>query len=170
MKIQINLSKASIDSAINQLKAYQKSLDDKNQLFVKRLAELGIPIIDMNIVGAKGDSDTTHDTEIRISHSKDIAKAVLSVSGKDVLFFEFGAGIRYNNGNIHPKASEFGYGVGTYPGQIHAINPGYWWYKDEGDGQVHLSFGTEATMPMLKASNEIISKIRKIAREVYGSK
>ena len=57
-------------------------------------------------------------------------------------------------------------GVGSFPGQTHALND-YWWYRDK-DGRLRFSQGTEAAMPMYKASVEIISQIELIAREVFG--
>ena len=159
--------KMGIAKLKQDLMAYQKSLRSKNQLFIEELCNLGIPVIKRNINTAQGDSDPAHSTVITISTIGDVCKGTLTLSGKDVLFFEFGAGIYYNNGNAHPQAAQLGYGVGTYPGQRYAINPGYWWYKDDADN-LHLSYGTEATMPMLKASYEIISKIRQTARAIYG--
>lgn len=44
--IKMELSHKSIQDTIKQLRAYQKSLASKNEEFVRRLAELGIPVID----------------------------------------------------------------------------------------------------------------------------
>lgn len=167
MNIEINLSKASVDSAIAQLKEYLQSLNDKNALFVKRLAELGIPIIDENIGESAGDANKYHDTQIKIHSYGDYSEATLTVSGQDILFIEFGSGIHYNPSDPE-HAGQFGYGVGTYPGQTHAYDPKGWWYRDE-TGAPHHSYGQQATAPMLQASHEIITNIRKIAREVYGN-
>ena len=168
MNIEIELSKASVDSAISQLKEYLQLLNDKNALFVKRLAELGIPIIDEKIEASAGDADKYHDTQIKIHSYGDYSEATLTVSGQDILFIEFGAGIHYNEGSSAAHAGQFGYGVGTYPGQTHARDPKGWWYRDETGAPQH-SYGQQATAPMLQASHEIIANIRKIAREVYGS-
>ena len=168
MNIEIELSKASVDSAIAQLKEYLQSLNDKNALFVKRLAESGIPVIDEKIEGSAGDADKYHDTQIKIHSYGDYSEATLTVSGQDILFIEFGSGIHYNEGSSATHSGQFGYGVGTYPGQTHAFDPKGWWYKDETGAPQH-SYGQQATAPMLQASHEIIANIRKIAREVYGS-
>ena len=42
--IKMELSHKSIQDTIKQLRAYQKSLVSKNEEFVRRLAELGIPV------------------------------------------------------------------------------------------------------------------------------
>ena len=44
----------------------------------------------------------------------------------------------------------------------------YWYYTDD-DGYMHQSYGTEATMPMWKADQEIRQKFASIAKQVFGS-
>lgn len=104
--IKCNLSQKSIGNAIKELKAYQNSLRDKNELFLKRLCELGIPVIDENIMLVQGDSDKNHNTYIKINRFGNYAQATLVCEGSGLLFIEFGAGIHYNGaaGSIpHPK-------------------------------------------------------------------
>jgi len=43
--IKCTLSQKSIRNAIDELKNYQKSLRSKNEIFIKRLCELGIPVL-----------------------------------------------------------------------------------------------------------------------------
>jgi hypothetical protein len=93
---------------------------------------------------------------------------MLTVSSESILFWEFGSGIRFNSGTKHPKADEFGMGPGTYPGQTHVPDPGYWYYYPKGSDNAVRSEGTQATMPMYKASMEMISKIHQIAKEVFS--
>ena len=162
----VDLNTSSVSRLINNLKLYQKGLVGKNALFVQRLAELGIPIIDSTMARTRGDANPRHDTEISIAQIGGVVKGTLTLSGEDILFFEFGAGIYYN-ATDPAHASKFGYGVGTYPGQTHAFDDGGWWYTDDA-GVSHHSYGTEATSPMLRASHEMIVNIRRIAREVYG--
>ena len=168
MNIEINLSKSSIKDAIRKLEAYRDGVVDKNEEFVRRLAKLGEPVVESNIARARGDANPHHKTEIKtISKTDKSTSCVLLLEGEEILFFEFGAGIYYNEVDA-PHAKQFGYGVGTYPNQTHAFDEDGWWYRDD-DNVLHHSYGTEATMPMLKASHEIIANIRRIAREVYGS-
>lgn len=86
----------SIGNVIKELKAYQNSLRDKNEVFLKRLCELGIPVIDENIMLAQGDSDKNHNTYIKINKFGNYAQATLVCEGSGLLFIEFGAGISYN--------------------------------------------------------------------------
>lgn len=161
-----DLSEQGIDSLIQQIEQYRRELIHKCDILVQRLAQSGIPVINACIARAKGDSDKSHNTEVYLNSDGTIRKANLILTGGDILFIEFGAGIHYNSGNAHPKAGKFGYGVGTYPGQTHAIDPGYWWYME--DGESHFSRGTQATMPMYNASLEIMRNVSEIANEVFN--
>ena len=167
--IRCGLSQRSIQDAINQLKSYQNELINKNELFVQRLAELGIPVIDQNIAMAQGDSDKNHNTYIKINRFDDYVQAILVCEGTDLNFIEFGAGVTYNTpagSSPHPKGQELGYTIGSY-GQGKGKNDSWTYYSESGEWV--RSYGTEATMPVYKASVEIMQNIRKIAKEVFGS-
>lgn len=167
--IKCGLSQKSIQNAINQLKSYQNELKNKNELFVRRLAELGIPIIDQNIAMAQGDSDKNHNTYIKINRFDDYAQATLVCEGSGLLFIEFGAGIYYNGAagsSPHPKGEDFGYTIGSY-GQGKGKNESWVYVADSGEWV--RSYGTEATMPVYKASVEIVQNIRRIAKEVFSA-
>lgn len=167
--IKMELSHKSIQDTIKQLRAYQKSLVSKNEEFVRRLTELGIPVIDENIALAQGDSDKSHNTYIKINSFGDYSQATLVCEGAGLLFIEFGAGIHYNTpagSSLHPKGQEFGYTIGSY-GKGNGKNDSWVYYADSGEWV--RSYGTEATMPVYKASVEIMQSIRKIAKEVFSS-
>lgn len=159
----------SLDNAIKQIQEYQRTLNEKCEIFVRRLAEVGIPIIDQNIASAAGDSDKGHNTYIKINSFGSYSQAQLIVEGKDLLFIEFGAGVHYNGnlgGSPHPKGKEMGYTIGSY-GKGQGKNDFWFYYADSGEAV--MSHGTQATMPVYKAGVEIGRQILKIAREVFGS-
>lgn len=167
--IKMELSHKSIQDTIKQLRAYQKTLVSKNEEFVRRLTELGIPVIDQNIAADRGDSDKSHNTYIKINSFGDYTQATLVCEGKSLAFIEFGAGIHYNTPagtSPHPKGQDFGYTIGSY-GQGNGKNESWVYYADSGEWV--RSYGTEATMPVYKASVEIMQNIRRIAKEVFSS-
>lgn len=151
--IKVELTESSIDNAIDELRDYREGLKDRLKVFVENLVTAGVQVAKLWVASGQGDGKNAF-VNYLINPSGDIVKAEIFLKGKDAVFVEFGAGIHYNNGNAHPKAAEFGFGVGTYPGQTHAINPGYWWYRDDGKN-LHLSLGTQATMPMYHAAETI---------------
>lgn len=165
-KISVPISSDAFKRLSDYITFYSREIHAKNRLFVERLASIGIPVVDAQMGAFKGDSERGHSTYIEVSSGEDICSARLIVQNKDILFIEFGAGIRYNNTKKHnPLASELGYGVGSYPNQKHAFDKNGWFYEDHGV-KVH-SYGTEASMPLQSATVEIISQIRDIAREVF---
>lgn len=164
-KIRFSFSTESINNAIKRLEEYKEEFAYKNELFVQRLANIGLTVARAKVVSVKGDANTNVLFEVKLDSFGSFKQARIKMSGEDVLFIEFGAGIHYNPTD-HPLANEFGYGVGTYPGQTHAYDD-YWFYVDE-DGVKHMSQGTEAAMPMYEATLEIIKQIRTIAKEVFG--
>jgi hypothetical protein len=162
------LSQSSIQNLIDDLNRYKESLFDKNELFVKRLAEVGIPVIDERIESAKGDSDKSHYTRIDVRRFQEYSQAVLVVDGIDLLFIEFGAGIHYNTPagtSPHPKGEELGYTIGSYGKGKGKQDK--WSYIDK-SGSIRWSHGTQATMPVYMAGLEMRDKMIQIAREVFG--
>lgn len=166
--IKIKLDPNSVDDAIAELKAYRASLMDKLKILIGQLVQDGVEIARVKVSASQGDSTDAY-VDYTVSPEGDIVKASIFLQGTDALFIEFGAGIYYNNGNAHPQAAEFGFGVGTYPSEHppnRAINPGYWWYSDE-DKNKHLSLGTEATMPIYHAGNTIRNNLIQKAIENF---
>ena len=162
---RLNYSVNNIDGLIKCLEDYSKSIETKGELFVRRLAEIGLPVIDATVASTKGDADTGYNKSY-IEVEGNTARLIFE--GNDVLFIEFGAGVHYNGEagkSPHPKGAEFGYTIGSY-GEGHGKQDS-WFYRDE-TGSLWRSFGTEASMPMYKASMEIVTNIRRIANEVFG--
>lgn len=161
----ISLEVTGLSQLKNKIDKLAKDFPNKMEMFLENLMRAGIPVIDENIGIGEGDSSTTHSTSVVVNRDKDTIVATLYVNGVDIAFLEFGAGIYYHTAD-HPKASELGMGVGTYPGQTHAYDE-FWWYRDE-QGVAHYSQGTEMTMPVYLAGQEIIAKFGEIARETFG--
>jgi hypothetical protein len=169
-KMKAVLSTKSLRQLSNEFNTYVNTLDLKCERLIERLTAEGIKVVDQNMASFKGDSSRSYTTYVSIHRvpNKSVS-ATLVVENEDILFIEFGAGIYYNNGNAHPQASELGYGVGTYPDQRNAINPGYWWYKDDDGNGLHFSLGTEATMPVYKAYKAMAAQVIEIAKEVFAN-
>ena len=171
--IRGNFSSKGIQNIIDQLQDYKQDLHRKAELLCQRLAEAGQTVALQSI----NDSPLGKTITLRIEMSPrpDGCKAILISTGQTksndygtintLLLVEFGAGIRLNS-NENPKAGEFGMGVGTYPGQIHAFDPDGWYYWGE-DEKWHHTYGTKATMPMYIASVAIRTQVADIAREVF---
>ena len=165
---------------INKLKAellnYKNNiLQSKLNLFTRRLAEVGLNVANAKI--SESPLGKYVSVKIESKNSKDESTAFLVATGQTVqsegyepfnilLGIEFGAGIHYNP-TPNPNADELGFGVGSFPGQVHAFDDG-WYYWDEKTESWKYSHGVKATMPMYNAYIEMIPKIKIIAREVFG--
>lgn len=176
-KIKVNLfDLSSIDDAIKQLDEYQNSLQRKIETYISEMARLGEDVALRHIHQSQvGNTITVSSTT---SPTRTGCKAVIMAVGttyehngyapfNTLLAVEFGAGIKYN-GTPNPIADEFGMGIGTFPGQIHAFDPDGWYYWDESSNSWKHSYGIKATMPMYNASLELIQRYKEKAMEVFA--
>lgn len=177
-RISFGLSVKEIKAAQKQLRDYQKEIARKCEKFAKQLCDAGILVATQN-AGSYGKyitfySDITSQGSgikaVLIATNTGLLKSewrtrdgVKSVDVSPLLMAEFGSGLKADN----PRAGEFGMGTGTFPGQTHAGDPEGWWYMDL-NGEWHHSYGVTPTMPMCKASQEMIKNVRRIAKEVFG--
>lgn len=165
--ININLfDSGSIDKAIQEIRHYQNNLQRKVQIFVDRLAREGLQVVQSTMESIPDEEKGSYYTEIVNTTNGDIIGAAVRLTGDQVLFIEFSAGIRYGTSN-YPLPSGDKYGMGTYPGKGHWNDPNGWWYIDE-RGEKHHSYGNRAYMPMYHAEQAIIKQVRRIAKEVFG--
>lgn len=175
-KFTADLSVKGIENLKKELMQYRDvELPAKCKELATRLTDLGINVAKAKIDESPLGKYVTLKTDI--SADKMGCKAILIAVGEIkqsegyepfniLLAIEFGAGIHYNQ-TPNPKADEFGLGVGTFPGQIHAFEDG-WFYWNEEVQEWQYTHGVKATMPMYNAGIEIIQDVVKIAREVFN--
>lgn len=165
----------SLQQAIKQIESYRDDLPRKSQEICQRLCEIG----NQTALVAIQESPQGRAVTLRmdIDQSQIECKAMLIGTGKTVtddrgrtynllLGIEFGSGIRLNT-TANPLSSEFGMGVGTFPDQTHALDPGGWYYLDK-DGNWKHSYGVKATMPFYKAMTDIHRNVNKVVKDVFG--
>ena len=169
--IDVDLNKQSIRKAITQLKTYNNKLDIKCRKLVRALASVGIDAIDS--VVAQIDKSALHSSSspLRSSRSQvqqegNVARMAISLSGADVLFIEFSAGITYGTSE-YPLAIGDGYGMGTYnPESDRWKDPNGWWYTGD-DGESHHTYGNRAYMPMYHSTEAMALSIWVKAKEIF---
>ncbi len=176
MKKTYSLSVESIETLKKDLLDYKNNIINKLPILVDRLAKAGFPVIDSKMTearvtydekGVKSGANPVHEKYVRVDSDGATATATLVVSGEDLLFIEFGAGVSYNTSvgdSPHPKGKEFGFVIGSY-GKGYGSRKA-WGYYDE-SGNLVITRGVKATMPVLEASNEIADRFLGIAREVF---
>lgn len=161
-KITLTLNSASIDRAIRQLKEYKGWVEEKTQELTRRLAELGA--YEATVRFSRAFYDGEKDIEVSVDPIPNGYK--ITASGEAVCFIEFGAGVYFNGPEPYPerrpagvsKIGEYGQGKGKQNS---------WGYYDNG-GDLHITHGNPAAMPMYHASREMRQEVERIAREVFG--
>ena len=160
--IKMRLSVESIDNAINELKAFRDSIHTKQYRLLEELTKIGLREASVRFTTAMYDG--VNDTQVRAELTHFGYRIV--AEGKAVAFIEFGAGVYHNSGEPYPDPRPEGIvGIGEY-------GKGYgkrqaWGFEDD-SGELVITHGNPAAMPMWYASEEMRSKIQKIAQEVFG--
>ena len=158
----MSLSTTSIDNAIKELTAFRDSLDEKKDKLLEELANIGVKEASIRFTTAMYDG--VNDSSVTLETTSD--GYCIKAEGKAVAFIEFGAGVYHNPGEPYPNPRPSGIvGIGEY-GKGHGKRQA-WGFKDE-SGELVITHGNPAAMPMWYASEEMRSKILKIAREVFG--
>lgn len=158
----MSLSVDSIEDAIAELKAYRDSLEVKKDKLLKELANIGVREASVRFTTAMYDG--VNDSSVTLEATTD-GYAIVA-EGHAVAFIEFGAGVYHNSGEPYPDPRPEGIvGIGEY-------GKGYgkrqaWGFKND-SGELVITHGNPAAMPMWYASEEMRSKLQQIAKEVFG--
>ena len=170
-----DLSVNGIEAIKSQLLQYKDSLSIKCEKLVSRLLQSGVAVSQAKISESPLGKYVTVTTNI--SADKIGCKGILLAKGavkeqegyapfSILLAIEFGSGVHFNP-TPNPLSAEMGYGVGTFPGQVHAMEPGGWYFWSEEKQQWIHSYGVKATMPMYSADMQIMQNVVKTAKEVF---
>ena len=161
MKIRVNpFDKASIDAAIKQVQEYKKDFLAKEEIFVKRLAEIGVSVASTGF--ATADYDGENDVQVTMTHSGTTATVI--AYGETVGFIEFGTGVKFpewdNTGMEYtpPKHGTYGKGYGARPKG---------WFFKQGEGAAQHTYGNHPAEAMRTARDVMIERVTQIAREVW---
>ena len=161
--IEMNLSSKSMQNAIAELKAYRDSIETKKYRLLEELTKIGLREASIRFTTAIYDGvNDSHVTAEKIHYGY-----CIKAEGKAVAFIEFGAGVYHNPGEPYPDPRPKGIvGIGQY-GKGYGKRPA-WGYKDE-TGELVVTRGNPAAMPMWYASEEMRSAILQKFKEVFGT-
>ena len=160
--ISAKMSSSSLREARKALSIYMNSLKYKTDKFLEELAYIGVKEASIRFTTAMYDG--VNDSSVTM---KPIEGGYCIVAeGKAVAFIEFGAGVYHNPGEPYPNPRPNGIvGIGEY-GQGHGKRQA-WGYRDE-SGELVVTRGNPAAMPMWYASEEVRSAIKEKFKEVFG--
>lgn len=164
---------ASIDAAVREIREYGKWVQRKTDELRERIAYFIAKDASAVFNTAVAEDDMregviTGNVEVSVEPQGDNTTVIIA-SGKDAVFMEFGAGVYYNGAvgsSPNPLGTALGFTIGSY-GKGNGRKEV--WAYDGGDGQIHLTHGTPASMPLYKAVQSVSRDIARIAREVFAS-
>ena len=160
--IKTDLSTAGIETAIAELKAFRDSIDQKKDKLLKELANIGVREASVRFTTAMYDG--VNDSNVSLEST--LGGYAIVAKGHAVAFIEFGAGVYHNPGEPYPDPRPAGIvGIGQYGmgrGKRQA-----WGFLDD-TGNLVITHGNPAAMPMWYAREEMRNKIQKIVKEVFG--
>lgn len=154
----------AIEDALRDFEAFFDWIERKTEIFIERLAEEIRSNADIGFASALVDGYKTADVQVTIE--KRGRNSVVVARGEDAIWVEFGAGI-YHNGAVgtspHPLGAELGFLIGTY-GFGYGARRAWGFYED---GELVITRGTPAQMPLYEAIKAASQQVVKIANEVF---
>ena len=160
--ITMDLSVSSIENAIKELKAFRDSIEIKKRSLLKGLGEIGIREASVRFTTAIYDG--VNDSDVTLEPISD--GYCIKAEGKAVAFIEFGAGVYHNPSEPYPNPRPSGIvGIGEY-GKGHGKRQA-WGFRDD-SGELVITHGNPAAMPMWYASEEMRKAIVKLFKEEFG--
>ena len=170
--ISFGLSEQDIDRAIKELAQYKEGFKSKCEELLRRIAERLAEEAQSGFNGAivddlteKSGNPRKASVNVRAENRGDYFAVV--ADGTDAVWVEFGAGV-YHNGSPgsspHPHGAELGMTIGGF-GKGNGKKEVWGFYEN---GELKLSRGTPARMPMALAITTVCNDIQSIAKEVFG--
>lgn len=168
-KISFKLSEQDIDRAIKELADYKREIQRKTELLQDKVAERLADEARKGFAGAVVDDlvrGGQRFAQVDVSVNNRGSVTVVIASGEDAVWVEFGAGV-YHNGSPgsspHPNGAELGMIIGGF-GKGNGKKEVWGFYED---GELKLTRGTPAVMPMARAVTSVCNDIQQIAKEVF---
>lgn len=172
--ISFGLSESEISRALKELAEYKQEILRKTELLREKVAErlkdeahsgFSGAVVDEQIL--KGGSASPKYAQVDVSVDNRGSVTVVVAKGEDAVWVEFGAGVYFNGSpgsSPHPRGAELGMTIGGF-GKGNGKKETWGFYED---GELKLSRGTPARMPMSRAVTTVCNDIQEIAKEVFG--
>ena len=170
--ISVELSEEGIEKAIRELSQYKQKVLDKENLLRQKVADFLASESQIGFNGAIVDDLTdksggTRYGNVDVSIDNRGNVTVVVASGEDAVWIEFGAGVHYNGAvgsSPNPYGAELGFTIGGY-GKGNGRKEKWGFYEN---GELKITRGTPATMPMARAVTALLTEFPRIAKEVFG--
>lgn len=173
--VHIELTEESIDAAIAELEKFQKWIEEGTQRLLTLMGERGVEYANIEY----GNALYTGTNDVRVVFEKRGKNRVaVKAIGQDVLFIEFGTGIR---SSTHPDPvaanyphGQYGYKLGSnpngwrYPMEYGEGNGGLAWEDPKHEGYYH-TFGNPANASLYNAMQKVEDEYLELVKEAFGT-
>ena len=160
LNIEVNLfDQASLKRAAEQIRAYEKRFREKQEIFVKRLADECVKVIQAKYAPPQPYAGQQVDIEVNAVFEG--LSATIVASGETLLFLEFGTGVTHREASYGPfKHGTYGQGKGRQK---------IWGFYLNGDKEsLVLTSGNDPIEAFPAAERRIEEIFANVAREVFG--
>ena len=168
----MTLDPAGIQRAIRELDDYkawlQRKTDELRERVAYFIAKDASAVFNSSVVDALvNEGFVVGSVDVVVENSGNVTLVI--ANGEDAVFIEFGAGVYYN-GSVGSSPNPLGAGLGFTIGSYGKGNgaKAVWGYYGS-DGELHLTHGAPASMPLYKATMSVVNDIAQIAREVFSA-
>lgn len=167
--ISMELTEQGIAKAIAEVEQYKKEIQAKENLLRAKVAEFLRVEAQNGFNGAVVDDviGEPRIASVTVTANTTGNPAIVIADGQDAVWVEFGAGVHYNGAvgsSPNPYGSKLGFTIGSFGKGNGARET--WGYFEE--GELRLTRGTLAKMPMANAITALCNEFPKLAREVFG--
>lgn len=162
---------ASIDAAVKEIRDYaewvKRKADELRERVAYFIAKDASAVFNTAVADDLiGDGAVTGSVDVVVENQGNVTLVI--ANGDDAVFMEFGAGVYYNGAvgsSPNPLGADLGYTIGSY-GKGYGARE-VWGFRGA-DGQLHLTHGAPASMPLYKAVQSVSQDIARIAKEVFS--
>lgn len=175
--ISFGLSEKEIDRAIREVEQFKRDFQSKCQELLRRVAERLAEEAQQGFNGAIVDDLTANtgsprkaSVAVRAENRGDYFAVV--ADGTDAVWVEFGAGV-YHNGSVGSSPNPLAGNATGVPNPPIAIGTfgengkkKAWGFYE--NGELRITHGTPAAMPMYNAVQTVSREVIEIAREVFA--
>lgn len=180
----LNFEIKGLKETKEKLEKYQKSIDDRAEIFISKLLDKGIQIANLHKDSSVLAENNTQNLGQFVTFTKEVEGKTGTLIGVDIpiqtawknssgihtatvfplLMLEFGSAFFAD-----PPQKRFGGegGKGTMATAGHENDLEWWWI--DLDGRRHKNYSIRPTSPMYNAYKEMLLDIKQIAKEVYGN-
>lgn len=168
--IRCTLDEKSVDKAIHNLNKFKVDFQKKVDTYRKKMAKEVSSIASVRFASATMEHNVkgiSRKPNVKISVTDNGSISVIVAQGEDAVWCEFGSGVYYNGSagsSPNPYGKGIGFTIGSY-GKGFGKRKAWGYYDDK--GELVITRGTPASMPMYNAAKEVTKRAIEIAREVF---